>query len=351
MNEVNSGKFQLQKWFSPVAVLFFIYALFFLPFWQPLFLGFTFACACTPLVSTLQSRMHSTRKSTAYFLMAILFLMVVIILGVGGLKIYSLVYTALQDSEGMGSQFDRLEVLKNQLINYLRHIPFVDEQQIEQQVNRSLTSMGIQVRDFLIGGAKNLLVQTPQILLNIFVFLLSFAVVLAWGPRKWIFISRFSIFGESSNLDKYRKFERVCGISIGSILLVGLIQATLVSIGCMITGYPGFISFLGSFILSLIPIIGAGSVPFVLSLLSFASDSASAGMILAITTVIVGTSDNLIRAWLFSKAAQTNPAVSLLALLGAISLFGFTGLFLAPVIEQLTMSYLFSDSESKPAKA
>jgi predicted PurR-regulated permease PerM len=87
-----------------------------------------------------------------------------------------------------------------------------------------------------------------------------------------------------------------------------------------------------------------------LAVVSFATGSTSHGIILLVTSLIAGTSDNILRAWLFSKAANTNPVVSLLALLGGISLFGFPGLFLAPIVEQLVMTYLFRDPNMKMRK-
>ncbi|RYZ67834.1 MAG: hypothetical protein EOP09_10380 [Proteobacteria bacterium] len=41
--------------------------------------------------------------------------------------------------------------------------------------------------------------------------------------------------------------------------------------------------------------------------------------------------------------------MSLISLLGGIALFGFAGLFIAPVIEQLVMTYAFSD-DGEPVK-
>ncbi len=69
---------------------------------------------------------------------------------------------------------------------------------------------------------------------------------------------------------------------------------------------------------------------------------------MVVTAVIVGISDNVLRAWLFSRAAESNPAISIITLLGGIALFGFPGLFIAPVIEQLVMTYAFSD-EGEPS--
>ncbi len=336
---------------SPAVILFSLYAIFFMPFWQPLILAFVFACACAPLVHYLRSKLHSGPKWTAAMIVTTLFLLITLPLTFSALKIYSLVDAQLQDPQAMEAGFEKFSSVKNQIIDWLKLIPFINDQTVETQATRILTSLIDQVRGFLLQMAKGLIIKTPDILLNLFIFLMTFAVILAWGSKKWAFISRFPLLGTEGNRDysKFYYFEKVCSISIGSILLTGAVQATVVGIGSGLAGYSVFLPFLLAFFLSLIPVVGAGSVPFFLTIYSFANNQSGPGFIFLVTTLIAGSIDNLLRAWLFSRAANTNPVVSLLALLGGISLFGFTGLFLAPIVEQLTMAYLFNGNRPSTA--
>lgn len=340
MEESLPNQTQIRKWLSPITILFLLYAIFFLPFWEPLLLAFIFACALSPATHYLHQKFHSSEKKTSYVLLTGLILLILAILVLGGLKIFSLLYAQLQNMESLNSNFTAYQEAQRQIVQWLQHIPFLNDRNIEQQVSQALTSIGSQTQAFAIEAAKTFVIRTPEILLNLFIFLAAMVVLLAWGERKWKYIGQVPGLGSSTDMKNYRHFEKVCAISIGSIFLTGFLQATLVGIGAAITGFPAFVSFLVAFILSLIPVLGAASVPVFLAIISYANGSSGSAVILLVTALIAGTSDNILRAWLFSKASNSNPVVSLLALLGGISLFGFAGLFLAPIVEQLVMSYL-----------
>ena len=107
-----------------------------------------------------------------------------------------------------------------------------------------------------------------------------------------------------------------------------------------VAGYDAlFAIFIMAFIFSLIPVIGAGAVPVILGLLALLDGSTAEVITMLVTAIIVGTSDNVLRAWLFSRAAHIHPVISLISLLGAIKVFGFVGIFVAPVLEQLVMAH------------
>lgn len=330
----------MPKWLSPMFFVFLLYAVFFLPFWKPLLLGFLFACALAPVVRFLRSRFNSGRKATSLYLITGLIGLLLVAIAFGGIRIYGIIYEQLKNPDALTSQLDQASSVRVQLVEWLKKLPFVSDSQINQQLDSALTSIGSRARELAAAGAAAFVVKTPQILMNLLIFITAMGVFSVWGGTKWTFLAKFLGRENPADCDDFIRFEKICSISIGSIFLTGLLQAAIVAIGCAFTGYPVFLSFLIAFILSLIPVVGAASVPVFLAILSYATGETSGAIIMAVTALIAGSSDNVIRAYLFSRAANTNPIVSLFALLGGISLFGFTGLFLAPVVEQLVMSYL-----------
>lgn len=337
----------MPRWLSPMFFVFLLYAVFFLPFWKPLLLGFLFACALGPVVRFLRSRFNSGRKATSLYLITGLIALFLIALAFGGIRIYSIIYEQFKNPEAVTSQLDQASSVRVQVVEWLKKLPFVTDSQIDQQLDAALSNIGTKARELAAAGATAFVVKTPQILANLLIFLTAMGVFSVWGNNKWTFLGKFLGRENPADCEDFMRFERICSISIGSIFLTGLIQAGIVGIGSAIAGYPFFLSFLIAFILSLIPVIGAASVPVFLAILSYATGSVSGAIIMAITAIIAGSSDNIIRAYLFSRAANTNPIVSLLALLGGISLFGFVGLFMAPVVEQLVMSYLQRQESEK----
>lgn len=340
MEPITAPTRHLPRWLSPIFFLFLLYLIFFLPFWQPLLLAFLFSCAGAPVVNYLNRRFHSSRKVTSAVFLGGSILLILLLLTVGGIRVYGLIYEQIENPEQFTAKLSSVQSVKAQLIQWLEHLPFVGKTDVERQLNQVLVNLGDRTQTFVAAAAKAFVLKTPEILLNLFIFIAALGVFLFWGPKKWFFISRFTSRGQNEDMSSFTQFERICAISIGSIFLTGLIQASIVSIGAGFSGYPIFLSFLFAFIFSMIPVLGAALVPLFLALLSYANGSPTAALVLAVTAVIAGTSDNIVRAWLFSRAADSNPVISLLALLGGITLFGFPGLFMAPVVEQLVMSYL-----------
>lgn len=340
MNPMTAPARRLPYWLSPVFFLLLLYAVFFLPFWKPLLLAFLFSSAASPLVNILHQRFHGSRKMTSALLMGGSILFILLVLTLGGIRVYSLIYEQFQDPNGLISNFDSFQAVRTQLVKWLQNLPLIDNTNVEVQLDQVLAGATQRAQAIAATAAKLFVVKTPEILLNLFIFIATLGVFLFWGPKKWIFISRFTSRERSEDFKSFAQFEKICAISIGSIFLTGFIQSTLVGIGASVAGYPFFLSFLFAFIFSMIPVLGAALVPTFLALVSYANGSGTDAIVLVTTALIAGSSDNVVRAWLFSKAANSNPVISLLALLGGITLFGFTGLFLAPVVEQLVMSYL-----------
>lgn len=328
------------KRFSPMFFLFLIYALLFLPFWKPLLLAFLFSCALSPFVNYLHGRFHSGKRATGLLLVTCVVALIFLMLIFGVVRIYGNLYEQFQDPQSFTSQLDRASSVRIQIIQWLKALPFVSDAKIDAQVDAVLGAAGAKAKFIATELGKTFVMKTPEILFNLFIFLASLVVFLVWGSKKWQFLAKLLGRNSQAEPSDFAKFEKICSVSIGTIFVTGLMQATIVSFGSRIAGFSIFLTFLGSFILSLVPVVGAASVPVFLSIFSYANGDNSGAIILAVTALIAGTSDNIVRAWLFSRAANTNPVVTLLAILGGIRLFGFIGLFMAPIVEQLVMSYL-----------
>ena len=133
--------------------------------------------------------------------------------------------------------------------------------------------------------------------------------------------------------------KKNCNSILISTLLVGAIQAAIVSIGSLIFGYHElFLIFCLTFFLSLIPIIGAAPVAVFLAVISFLNGNTTAFIGLIVVSVITGTIDNVLKPYLFaSKDENLHPLISLLGIIGAIIVFGLPGLLLGPLITQVSI--------------
>ena len=138
-----------------------------------------------------------------------------------------------------------------------------------------------------------------------------------------------------------KAYQAIQGVVLGSIL-TAIAQGILGFIAYFIAGiefslFWAFLTFLASFI----PIGGASLVWVPLGIYIFITD----GLIKAILFVlwgflVISMVDNIIKPWIIGDKTDIHPIILFFAILGGLNLFGFLGIFLAPIIVVLLDNFL-----------
>jgi predicted PurR-regulated permease PerM len=137
-------------------------------------------------------------------------------------------------------------------------------------------------------------------------------------------------------------------------LVTALVQGTLVGIGFAIAGMPSPLVFgaVGA-MASLIPIVGTALVwvPAVITLI--AQGQTGWAVFLALwSVVLVAGSDNVVRPLIISGSSKASTLLVFVGLLGGISVFGFAGIFMGPLVLTLVATLLeYADIELPRASA
>ncbi len=122
------------------------------------------------------------------------------------------------------------------------------------------------------------------------------------------------------------------------IPLVALSQGIVSLIGFLIIGAPDpFFWFVIAAITSLIPYGTALAIVPVAILLFSQGDEWSAVFILIYGTVVVGSTDNLLRMTILKKLEDVHPLTTLIGVVIGIPLFGFVGIIFGPVLISMFM--------------
>ncbi|MCI0409556.1 MAG: AI-2E family transporter [Acidobacteria bacterium] len=126
-------------------------------------------------------------------------------------------------------------------------------------------------------------------------------------------------------------------ISRGFVLgqgLTALLQGALGAIGFLIFGFPGaFLWGLVMAALSLIPVLGAFLIWVPAGILQIASGATISGVgILIWGAVVVSCADNLVRPLIMKNMAGVHPVITLLGVFAGLSLFGFIGIVVGPLL-------------------
>ncbi|MFY9608191.1 MAG: AI-2E family transporter [Blastocatellia bacterium] len=133
----------------------------------------------------------------------------------------------------------------------------------------------------------------------------------------------------------------ILGTVYGGLIVAG-VQGALVAIALWVLGVdsPLFWGVVAA-VFALIPLVGTAVVWIPAAIYLVASGSWVKGLILvAWGALVVGTVDNILRPILIQGRVQMHPLLIFFAVFGGVSVFGFLGLFIGPVILGLTITAL-----------
>ena len=144
------------------------------------------------------------------------------------------------------------------------------------------------------------------------------------------------INAENLSLIRKESTEMVKANAIG-IPLVALCQGIIALIGFLIFGVPDpFFWFVITTIGSMIPFVGTAIGILPVTILLFAQgNNWQAVAILIYGTVIVGSTDNIIRLYVLRRLSDVHPLITLLGVVVGVPLFGFIGLIFGPLLVSL----------------
>lgn len=323
------------KFFTAFALIIsFLYIL--SPFFVPIILGSILAMALSPFVKKFMDRGMSRKKAIN------MLTLIIFIIGLVPSILFSIrgatVVAELFNNQG---SIDKLKALKENAMNFLdSHAATLglSTDEIHVYLEQILQNVG----KFFLDLFSNFLSQIPDLIL---VSLITFIAIYFFLFEEEKIRSLFDRYFYFSN-DRADRFIKVlkssCREVFFSNVLTGIIQSFIVTIGALIFGVGDFfIIFFITFICSFIPVLGAGPVAFVLSLIAFGQGHIVAGIGMFVISVVSGLADNIIRPYLASMGeVEVNGFISFLAVIGGVIVLGLPGLFVGPLLASLVFGVL-----------
>ena len=315
------------------------FALLFLPFYVEILLAAVFALAIEPALGRwLKTRQARWRISVALILAA----MFVALAAPVTLVAYKGYASAVEVSK-IGVQnteiYRKLTFIRDEGTRRLNRV--LEKLGLEDQIGfDEISSGGLgSAANFALGFVTGLANQIPNILVSIFIFCAALYFFLAESAVI------YGHFLDWKLLDK-RETDRFLTVAqhasfntVVSSLVIGALQASVVSIGGWICDVGDFmVVFVATFILSFIPVIGAAPVALVLAGYKALLGEYGGAIAMVVVAVVAGTVDNIVRPYLVSSSEDNlHPIVSLLAIIGALVVFGAPGILLGPVIASIAV--------------
>lgn len=195
---------------------------------------------------------------------------------------------------------------------------------------------------YVLNFVSSILTQIPEMFLLSLVAILSFYFFLLKEEmiREWF---DHSFYFSKKNGDKFISVLKLsCKEVFFSNVITGIFQACMIAAGayfCKIGDF--FIVFISTFILSFIPVVGAGPFGAFLAFVAFIDQRMGAALGMGIVAAVTGIVDNILRPYLNARSAIEVPLIiNFFAIIGGVLTMGLAGLFIGPLLASLTFGVL-----------
>lgn len=205
------------------------------------------------------------------------------------------------------------------------------------------------ITGFILENASKFLASVPSIFLNFFVIVFVVYYLLKDGDALTARLKNILPLKESHKQHVIEKFHNVTYAVFYGNILIAVLQGILGIAGFMVLGVSSPILWgLVMMVSALIPYIGTAIIwlPAALNLIftGYLQNDTSftiQGIILIIYGIFVISSiDNVLKPKLIGAKASVHPVLVLTGVLGGLSLFGFTGIVLGPLMLALLMTFV-----------
>lgn len=274
------------------------------------------------------------KKYLASFIMCLLLLLIIII-PVSNLMIYagkkaSVAYNSVNE---ILSKADSLQsgLLENINIDGAN----------EEIVKNLIIDTTKNIRDWLLSGTTSFVKSTTGFIVSLIIIILTMFFFFVDGRKMAEKLILWSPLPNKYDLELIKKFRRVSRTTLISVFVTALIQGILGGLGFLFIGWPFIFIFIIMAFLSLIPYIGSSIFYIPASLYLIISGQVWQGaFVLAWCALIVSNVDELIRAYIIKGKAEVNPIFIIFAIMGGISMFGFWGIIIGPLIIALAVTIM-----------
>jgi predicted PurR-regulated permease PerM len=193
------------------------------------------------------------------------------------------------------------------------------------------------VGSFLFNSLSALTRGTVSLIFQIFLLLYAMFFFLADGEAILAKILGYLPLRKEDKAEIVERFMSVTRATLKGTFVIGIVQGTLAGIAFAFVGIEGAV-FWGALMtfLSIIPGVGTGLVWLPAGIIQIAKGNIGEGVfVLAFSTLVVSTVDNLLRPRLVGRDTKMHPLLVLFSTLGGLFLFGVVGFLIGPILGAL----------------
>ncbi len=322
--------FKKNKAYSFIAILLILIIVSFkiiLPFANAIFMAIILAFIFYPIFKKVNKKVRNRTLSSSIMLVIITLIILIPTIFVGNillketLNVYSSVI-----------EIDRTVISKN--LNSLTGNTIDTSNYVYEGLDEFSKVITDNVLDFLLSIPRKIF--ELLIILFILFYLFKDNKKIVQGFKEIIPV------GKRHKEELLKEFKVVTKAVIFGLIITGLAQGVIGSIGFLIFGIPNPILWgVAMTILSILPLVGPSLVWFPASLyLIFTGSVITGSLLLAYGILVISPIDTLLKPKLISSKTKIHPIIILLGLVGGIKMFGLVGIVVGPLILAFSLIFL-----------
>ena len=174
----------------------------------------------------------------------------------------------------------------------------------------------------------------PDFFIGLTVLLFVLYSLLRDGDRAVSWVETVLPVRPEVSTELFTRVERLMYVAIIANVAVAGVQALLTTIGLALVGMPSLVFFfILTFVLSLLPLIGAFMVWAPVSIyLVVIGEPIAGGLLFVYGSIFVSMSDNALRPIAVGRGAKMSVATVIIGIFGGVAVLGLMGLFFGPVV-------------------
>lgn len=309
----------------------------FLPFFKIVFLSLFIVVILYPLYEKLRSKIKSDilASLTLTFLVLIFIIIpsiLIIAVFINELtKLYPILIEKISKADSVESF-----ILSIPVVSYFHQkiMSYLETLNLKIDIQAFLKTAVSYAVNFLVSKGRTIFIDFSFIVLGIVLMIVTIFFLFKDGKNFYHWIYRLVPMEEKEkNYIVVSTYNTIQGIVLGSFF-TAIAQGVLSFIGYYFAGV-GFSLFWAiiTFFAAFLPIGGASLVWVPIAIYLFFTKGLVVGILFSLYgTFIISTVDNIIKPIVIGGKANIHPLVMIFAILGGLNLFGFVGIFIAPII-------------------
>jgi len=324
-----------------VAAVLFIAYLIFRPFLTEIFVAAVLVSVFYTPFEYLTKALRGSRNLAALLMCLILVLVIIVpvakMISYGGQKSVGLYSSTAYffENNTFGDVF-KSDFFQSSPLRYLN----LDQINVGSEAFQStILEVSKKVSNVFISGATVVFKETTKFVVSLALIIMTMFFFFVDGPKMLRRIMYLSPLPNNHDQIIFNKFRKVSYTIFISTFVAAAAQGVVGAIGFGFVGFPPLLAGVLVALLSLLPYVGSMIFYVPVGIFYLLSGDIWQGIfILAWGAIVIGTIDNIIRAYMIKGDAEVNPIFVLFSILGGLSLFGFWGIILGPLIIALMVT-------------